>query len=131
MSGDLPTTNGRILAGLQRLSTFQYPDGMFAIWCGGQPGVDITSRVAHRLLGLRGAAGRPYPDSEAMLGRAKEALLKAKHHDNALLPLDAGFRGKMDSVEDAVAYYFAERGEREPALKLLRQTVQRDDGKAQ
>jgi len=100
VSGDLPTTNGRILAGLQRLSTFQHADGMFSIWCGGQPGVDITSRVAHRLLGLRGL---PYPDSEAMLGRAKEALLKAKHHDNALLPLDGGFRHKMDSAEDAVA----------------------------
>ncbi len=126
MSGDLPTTNGRILAGLQRLSTFQYPDGMFSIWCGGQPGVEITSRVAHRLLGLRGL---PYADSEAMLGRAKEALLKARHHDNSLLPLDGGFRRKMESAEDAVAYYFA--GEREPALKRLRQTVQVTNGKAQ
>jgi hypothetical protein len=126
VSGDLPTTNGRILAGLQRLSTFQHADGMFSIWCGGQPGVDITSRVAHRLLGLRGL---PYPESEAMLGRAKEALLKAKHHDNALLPLDGGFRRKMEGPEDAVAYYFA--GEREPALKLLRRTVQRQGGKAQ
>jgi hypothetical protein len=123
--GDLPTTNGRILAGLQRLATFQYPDGMFSIWCGGQPGVDITARVAHRLLGLRGLS---YPDSEAMLVKAKDALLKARHHDNALLALDAGFRQRMESAEDAVAYYFG--GDRDKALKLLRKTVQREDGKA-
>jgi hypothetical protein len=126
--GDLPTTNGRILAGLQRLATFQHSDGLFSIWCGGEPGVDITSRVAHRLLGLRGL---PYPDSEAMLGRAGEVLLNAKYHDNSLLPLDGKFSRKMESAEDAVAHYFAERREREPALKLLRQTVQRDDGQAQ
>ena len=119
-------TNGRILAGLQRLSTFQHPDGMFSIWCGGQPGLDITARVAHRLLGLRGL---PYPTSEEMLVKAKDALLKAKHHDNALLPLDAGFRQKMESVEDAVAYYFAGNGQREPALEFLRESVQHDSSK--
>ncbi|MBN1889478.1 MAG: hypothetical protein JW850_15900, partial [Thermoflexales bacterium] len=130
MPGDLPTTNGRILAGLQRLSTFQYPDGLFAIWCGGQPGVDITSRVAHRLLGLRGL---PFPASEAMLLKAKDALLAAKYHDNALLPLDSGFGQKMEAAEDAVAYYFASAaggdGERDRALGLLRKTVQRDGSK--
>jgi hypothetical protein len=135
--GDLPTTNGRILAGLQRLSTFQYPDGLFAIWCGGHPGMDITSRVAHRLLGLRGL---PFPASETMLLKAKDALLKAKHHDNALLPLDSGFGQKMESAEDAVAYYFAslpageghaarDDGEQDKALELLRKTVQRDGSK--
>jgi hypothetical protein len=123
--GDLPTTNGRILAGLQRLSTFQHSDGLFSIWCGGEPGADITARVAHRLLGLRGL---PYPDSEVMLAQARDALLKARHHDNSLLALDAGFRRKMDSAEDAVAYYFA--GDRGPALKLLRQTVQHQGDKA-
>jgi hypothetical protein len=123
--GDLPTTNGRILAGLQRLSTFQHPDGMFSIWCGGQPGVDITARVAHRLLGLRSL---PYPDSEAMLAKAQDALLRARYHDNALLPLNSGFRRKMDSAEDAVAHYFA--GDRAPALKLLRKTVRHEGGKA-
>ena len=125
MPGDLPTTNGRILVGLQRLSTFQHPDGMFSIWCGGEPGVDITARVAHRLLGLRSL---PYPDSEAMLAKAQDALLKARYHDNALLPLSTGFRRKMDSAEDAVAYYFA--GDRAPALRLLRETARRESGKA-
>lgn len=127
MPGDLPTTHGRLLAGLQRLATFQHSDGMFSIWCGGEPGVDITARVAHRLLGLRGL---PYPDSEAMLAKAQDALLKAKYHDNSLLPLDKGFRQKMDSAEDAVAYYFAERGDRDPALKLLRHTAQHEGDKA-
>ncbi len=125
--GDLPTTNGRILAGLQRLSTFQYTDGLFAIWCNGRPGVDITARVAHRLLGLRGL---PFPMSEAMLEKACNALLKARYRDNSLLPLDAGFRKKMETAEDAVAYYFAGDGQRDAALKLLRQTVQRDGSKA-
>ena len=123
--GDLPTTNGRILAGLQRLATFQHPDGLFSIWCGGEPGVDITARVAHRLLGLRSL---PYPDSEVLLAKAQDALLKARYHDNALLPLNTRFRRKMDNVEDAVAYYFA--GDRDPALKLLRRTVQRESDKA-
>lgn len=127
MPGDLPTTNGRILAGLQRLSTFQYPDGMFAIWCGGQPGVDITLRVAHRLLGLRGL---PFPRSEAMLDKAKDALLRAGCKDNALLPLDTAFKRKLESAEDAVAYYFAGNGQRDQALKLLRKTVQREGSKA-
>ncbi len=115
--------NGRVLAGLARLATFQHPDGMYSIWCGGTPGVDITARVAHRLLGLRGL---PFPESETMLEKAKEALLKAKHHDNSLLPLDKAFGKKMETAEDAVAYYFGGNGGRGDALKLLRQTVQRD-----
>jgi hypothetical protein len=125
--GDLPAANGRILAGLQRLATFQHPDGMFSIWCGGQPGTDITARVAHRLLGL---GGLPFPASEDMLIKAKAALLKAKHHDNALLALDARFRQKMVSAEDAVAYYFAGTGQRPAALRLLHKSVQREDDKA-
>ncbi len=125
MPGDLPTTNGRILAGLQRLATFQHPDGLFSIWCGGEPGVDITARVAHRLLGLRRL---PYPDSEMLLAKAQDALLKTRYHDNALLPLNTRFRRKMDNAEDAVAYYFA--GERDPALNLLRRTVQRESDQA-
>lgn len=96
---------------------------MYSIWCNGTPGVDITSRVAHRLLGLRGL---PFPDSETMLEKAKKALLKAKHHDNSLLPLDKAFGKKMEAAEDAVAYYFAGNGHRDDALRFLRQTVQRD-----
>jgi hypothetical protein len=105
---------------------FQHPGGMFSIWCNGTPGVDITARAAHRLLGLRGL---PFSASENMLGRAKDALLKAKHRDNALLPLDRAFGQKMDSAEDAVAYYFAGNGERDAALQWLRKTVQRDGSK--
>ncbi len=127
MAGDLPTTNGRILAGLQRLTTFQHPDGLFSIWCDGTPGLDITTRVAHRLLGLRGL---PFPASEAMLVKARDALLKAKHRDNSLLALDTGFRQKMEHAEDAVAYYFAGNGKRGDALQLLRRTARREGGKA-
>lgn len=125
MPGDLSTTQGRILAGLQRLATFQHADGMFSIWCGGRPGQDITARVAHRLLGLRGL---PFPASEEMLGQAGNALLKAKYRDNALLPLDRSFGQKMESTEDAVAYYFAGNGQQQAALELLHQTVRRKDG---
>ena len=101
---------------------------MFSIWCGGQPGVDITARVAHRLLGLRGL---PYPESEAMLGQApKTALLKAKHHDNALLPLDGGFRHKMDKRRRCRGVLLCRRNANR-RLKLLRKTVQREGGKAQ
>jgi tetratricopeptide (TPR) repeat protein len=130
--GDLSTTQGRILAGLQRLATFQHAEGMFSIWCGGTPGKDITARVAHRLLGLRGL---PFPASEEMLDRAGNALRKAKYRDNALLPLDRAFGQKMESVEDAVAYYFSGNsqtgnGQQEAAMELLRQTVRRDGDKA-
>jgi hypothetical protein len=99
---------------------------MFAIWCEGTPGLDITARVAHRLQGLRGL---PFPMSEEMLGKAKDALLKAGHKDNALLPLDGRFRQKMRTAEDAVAYYFAGNGEGDKALAHLRQTAQREGGK--
>ncbi|MFQ5576752.1 MAG: hypothetical protein ACE5G8_07170 [Anaerolineae bacterium] len=123
----MPTTHGRILAGLQRLSTFQHPDGLFSIWCGGTPGLDITARVAHRLLGLRGL---DYPMSEAMLGKAVAALRRANHRDNALLPLNLAFGAAMQSPEDAVAYYFAANGRRDDALKLLRETAVREGNKA-
>lgn len=126
VSGDLNAAHGRILAGLQRLATFQHPDGMFSIWCNGAPGVDITSRVAHRLLGLRGL---PFADCETMLGRAKAVLLEAKYRDNTLLPLDRGFGRQMETAEDAVAYYFAGDGGRADALSLLRTSAQRDRGK--
>lgn len=100
---------------------------MYAIWCGGTPGLDITSRVAHRLLGLRGL---PFPMSETMLEKAKEALLKEKHRDNALLPLDKQFGREMSNPEDAVPYYFAGNGKRDDALALLRQTAKREGSKA-
>jgi hypothetical protein len=125
--GDLPTTQGRILAGLQRLTTFQHADGLFSIWCGGTPGKDITARVAHRLLGLRGL---PFPASAEMLDQAGKALLKARYRDNALLPIDRAFGQKMENTEDAVAYYFAGNGQQEAALALLRKTVQREGDRA-
>ncbi len=93
---------------------------MFSIWCGGEPGVDITSRVAHRLLGLRGL---PFPESEQMLSHARDALLKEKYRDNSLLPLDKQFGQAMKGPEDAIAYYFAGNGQKEAAYKLLRETA--------
>jgi len=100
---------------------------MFSIWCGGTPGLDITARVCHRLLGLRAL---PFPMAGEMASKAETALLKAGHRDNALLPLNPRFRQKMQTPEDAVAYYFAANGEREAALKHLRQSAQRDGNKA-
>ncbi len=100
---------------------------MFSIWCGGQPGLEITSRVAHRLLGLRGMS---YPMADEMLGKAKEALIKAGYRDNSLLSADGRFRKGMDTSEDAVAYYFSGNGQREKALGKLRQEAQRDGDKA-
>lgn len=100
---------------------------MFSIWCGGTPGLDITARVAHRLLGL---SGLPFPVSEEMVTMAKDALLKAGHRDNALLPLDGRFRQKMRTAEDAVAIYFAGNGNRQAALEHLRRHAKREDSKA-
>ncbi len=115
------------MAGLQRLATFQHGDGMFSIWCGGSPSRDVTARVAHRLLGLRGLG---YPASESMLEKAREALLKHNYHDNALLPLDRSFRQEMKTAEDAVAYYFSGNGEQKAALAKLQGSVQREGSKA-
>lgn len=117
----------RIHAGLARLATFQHDDGMFSIWCGCQPGVDITARVAHRLLGFRGL---PFPGAEEMREKAGAALLERGHRDNQLLPLDSSFRAPLQSVEDAVALYFHGNGQREEALSYLHRTVQREDGRA-
>jgi hypothetical protein len=121
--GEIAPVNGRLLAGLQRLSTFQHEGGMFSIWCGGTPGTDITARVAHRLLGLRGL---PFDQSEAMLDQAKSALLGLNYQDNALLSLDRAFQADLVATEDAVAYYFAGNGRRDEALTFLRQNVQHE-----
>jgi hypothetical protein len=116
----------RIHAGLARLATFQHEDGMFSIWCGGKPGVDITARVAHRLLGFGGLS---FPAAKEMREKARAVLLKQDYRDNQLLPLDAGFRAPLESVEDAVALYFFGDGQQEPALDYLHQTVRREDGR--
>jgi hypothetical protein len=120
VSGDSGRVNGLILAGINRLSGFQHDDGMFAIWCGGKPGLDITGRVAHRLMALREL---PYDPAHQMLDRAKEALLRKKFRDNQLLALDARFRAKLQTVKDAVALYFAGDGQRDKALDHLRKAA--------
>jgi len=98
---------------------------MFSIWCGGNPGLDITARVAHRLLGYKGL---PFPQAKALREKAGAILLEQGYRDNQLLPLDAGFRAPLQSIEDAVALYFYGNGQREAALQYLSQTVQREDG---
>ncbi|MGB8644275.1 MAG: hypothetical protein WCF84_03510 [Anaerolineae bacterium] len=119
-SGDMATTKGRIVAGLQRLATFQHPDGLFSIWCGGTPTLDITARVAHRLMGLRGL---PFSQAGGMLEQARDTLLQARHLDNALLALDKQFGQEMQTPEDAIAYYFVGNGMRDKALALLHKTA--------
>ena len=96
---------------------------MFAIWCGGTPGLDITARVAHRLLALRGL---PYPEAHAMLERTREVLLRKAYHDNQLLPLDPRFRDGLRSVKDAVVLYFHGDGQRDQALEYVRRSAKRE-----
>ncbi len=101
---------------------------MFSIWCGGEQGVDITARVAHRLLGFEGL---PFEDAFDMRGKAAEALRKRAYRNNQLLPLSRDFRAKLETVADAVALYFHGNGYRDEALRYLRRTVERfDDGTA-
>jgi hypothetical protein len=126
-TGDLSAYRQRIHAGLARLQTFQYDDGLFSIWCGGHPGVDITARVAHRLLGFQGL---DFPAAQEMRQNAGTVLLEHEHRDNQLLPLDTAFAAPLESVEDAVALYFHGNGQREDALGYLYQTVTRQDGHA-
>ena len=136
MSGDLGHFKQRIEAGLARLETFQHKSGLFSIWCGGQEGVDITARVAHRLLGFaeipfRGE-GPPFKNALAMRGKAAKALSERGYKNNQLLPLGREFGAPLETVADAVALYFhGERseGQRDKALQYLRRTAERlDDG---
>jgi hypothetical protein len=113
---------------LARLETFQHESGLFSIWCGGKEGVDITARVAHRLLGFEGL---PFKNAFDMRGKAAKALLTGGYKNNQLLPLGCEFRAPQETVADAVALYFHGDGCRDEALKYLRRTVERlDDGTA-
>jgi hypothetical protein len=101
---------------------------MFSIWCGGKQGVDITARVAHRLLGFEGL---PFEDAFDMRGKAAKALSKRRYKNNQLLPLGGGFRAPLETVADAVALYFHGNGNRDEALSYLRRKAERlDDGTA-
>jgi hypothetical protein len=101
---------------------------MYSIWCGGKQGVDITARVAHRLLGFEGL---PFDDAFDMRGKAASALLQRKYKNNQLLPLGGEFRAPLETVADAVAFYFHGNGHRDEALRYLRRTAERlDDGTA-
>ncbi len=112
----------RIEAGLARLATFQHADGRFSIWCGGQPGIDITARVAHRLLGFEDL---PFEPAFALRARAAAALKDAGYRDNQLLPLGADFRAPLETVADAVALYFHAPDTRAESLRYLRHSAER------
>ncbi len=130
MPGDVDGFARRIQAGLTRLSTFQHADGLFSIWCGGEPGVDITARVAHRLLSFRRL---DFSLAEEMLDRVAGALRERRHRDNSLLALgpEFGEGAGVRSVEDATALYFYGQGsERDESLAYLRRTAVREDGAA-
>ena len=125
MPGDLAHFKQRIEAGLARLQTFQHPDGMFSIWCGGTPGIDVTARVAHRLLGFEGL---PFGPAFDMRAKAAAVLRRKDYQNNQLLQLDPGFRTEMKTVADAVALYFY-ANQTDDALAYLRRTAERlDDG---
>ena len=123
MPGDLAHFKQRIEAGLTRLQTFQHPDGMFSIWCGGTPGIDITARVAHRLLGF---TGLPFEPAFEMRAKAAKVLLAKGYRNNQLLPLEPAFGAAMNTVADAVALYF-HGSKAEEALAYLRRTAERQD----
>jgi hypothetical protein len=122
------------------LRTFQHDDGLFSIWCGGKAGVDITARVAHRLLGFEGL---PFEDAFTVRGKAARAL-SGRHTNNQLLPLGTEFQAPLETVADAVALYFhghriaggsgypdespGDQSLRDQALAYLRRTVERPDG---
>ena len=113
---------------MQRLGTFQHDNGLFSIWCGGKAGVDITARVAHRLLGF---AGLPFDQAVDMRSKAAQALRKEGYTNNQLLPLDPAFSAPMQTVADAVALYFHGNGHKDQALDYLRRTAERlEDGTA-
>jgi hypothetical protein len=93
--------------------------------------VEITARVAHRLLGFEGMV---FKDAFEMRGKAAKALKQRGYKDNQLLPLGRDFLAPLETVADAVAYYFhggngRNGGDRNRALDHLRRRVERlDDG---
>lgn len=96
---------------------------MFAIWCRGTPGIDITARVAHRLLGFQGL---PFEPAGKMRDRAAAALRHKGYKNNQLLPLGREFEAPLATVADAVSLYFG-GGKREEALAFLRRSAARQD----
>lgn len=96
---------------------------MFSIWCGGTPGIDITARVAHRLLGF---TGLPFEPAFEMRAKAAGVLLAKGYRNNQLLPLEPAFGTAMNTVADAVALYFY-GSKAEEALAYLRRTAERQD----
>ena len=90
--------------------------------------MDITARVAHRLLGFEDL---PFTDAFAMRAKAASALSQRDYKNNQLLPLGGEFRAPLETGADAVALYFHGKGQRDEALAYLRRTVERlDDGTA-
>jgi hypothetical protein len=97
--------------------------------------VDITARVAHRLLGFAEVPPEgkelPFKSASDMRGRAATALARRGYKNNQLLPLGPEFRAPLETVADAVALYFHGNGYQTRALEHLRRAVQRlDDGTA-
>jgi hypothetical protein len=88
--------------------------------------VDITARVAHRLLGFEGL---PFEPASDMRATAATTLLGHQYKNNQLLPLGAAFAAPLETVADAVAIYFHRPADRDEALDYLRRSVEQlDDG---
>jgi len=84
---------------LARLRTFQHDSGLFSIWCDRQPGVDITARVAHRLLGFEGL---PFEDAFDMRGMAAKALRLLPWLRNVRLLRDWGVPSSVSPDEEPI-----------------------------
>jgi hypothetical protein len=110
---------------VHRLRGFQHGNGLFSIWCGGTTGLDITARVAHRLMAFQGL---PYPSADYLRERAAAALLARQVRDNQLLALHPNFADRLVTSKDAVALYFYGQGRRDEALDFLRRTSHRSNG---
>ena len=92
--------------------------------------MDITARVAHRLLGFteipfRGE-GLPFEGAFEMRAKAAKVLRDKGYRNNQLLPLDPSFRAEMETVADAVALYFNDDQVKD-ALAFLRRTAERQE----
>lgn len=122
-AADIDKVSGLIRAGLKRLDSFRQEDGMYALWEGGNPGAKISAKVAHRLMVLREL---PFEGIGEKLEKTKHALLKEKVKDNQLLPLDSGFKDGLNSIKDAVAFYFENNGQRQNSLDFIHKQAIRD-----
>ena len=114
-----------IKPGLYRLNRFFYSSGMFSLWEGGTPSVDVTTKVAENLV--------PYNDlplsmAKEFLDIASNYLKKYGYTSNRLLPLGKEFLSEGELLHDLVNFCIYNRdSEKLPAFSNKIKDLMKED----